>query len=214
MTLGLSRDNFDPGERGIDDFADDIITRHSIKGRAVLDVGFRDWVSDPDFAPSGYGTDFAASSKVCAGAIRRNARGEGTRAPYGCLEGYDLRYRLMPHWDRKERFQALGIDPNEVIDEVGSRDENWSDWSFDMKWIEKAQAVRHMEFFYRLVVATQEHRIAKGEVAQDAAIEEAIDEIDAEIDHALHLPMNETLAARLRERLTEALQPAAPALEI
>lgn len=210
MTLGLSRDNFDPGNRHIDDFADEIITRPSGGGRAVLDAGFFTWVSDPDFAPWGYGTDFAESSKGCASAIRRNANGEDMGAPYCCLEGYDLHYRLMPHWDRKERFQALGIDPNQVISEVRARDEKWSDWSFSMNWSEKVQAVGHMEFFYRLVVATQEQRIAKG-VAPDAAIDEALDEIKAE---ARRLPMNDTIAIRLRERLTEALQPAAPAMEM
>lgn len=216
MTLFLSRDHYSPGERGIDDFANDIITRRAGSDGAVLDTGFREFVSDPDFATSGYGADYAAAAESCAIAIRRNARGECARgrAPYECLLGYDLRYRLMPHWERKGRFQVLGVDPNQVIQEVRASETTWSDWPLEMSWSARGQAARHMEFFFRLVVAVQERRMVEGNLAPSTAIEEAIDEIDAEIDHALHLPMNETLAARLRERLTEALQPAAPALEI
>lgn len=99
-------------KRTLDSFADEIITSaiRSGDGRrwyAVIDVGPKRWVSDPDF--SRCGATRQEAQRQCAQAIRNDARGIGKYAPHSLLrDGYDLHFRLMKHWAEKE---AAGPQP-------------------------------------------------------------------------------------------------------
>ncbi len=113
--------------RSIDSFSDHIITRQfgvrNGNWAAVLDTGINPYVSDPDFIS--YGASAADAANKCAFLIRRNAQGIGKYAPRQALEvGYDLHYRLMRHWEKKERFEAIGIDPNDMVKLARSLDDD------------------------------------------------------------------------------------------
>lgn len=94
-------------ERTLDSFADSIITRvHRNESRtgwyACLDVGPESYVSDPDF--STYAATRKEAIRLCAEAIRQDAKGIGKYAPHSLLVpgDYDLHFRLMKHWAKKE----------------------------------------------------------------------------------------------------------------
>lgn len=144
-------------ERTLGSFADEIITRQrQLKDgnwHAVLDCGFRSYVSDPDFSIHGYAATRADAARKCAAAIRNDARGIGKYAPHSLLrDGYDLKFRLMPHWDRKERLAAAGEDPDEVYRAAvdATRRDPWGLKGGYLSWID---ATRSMEFAYRLALA-------------------------------------------------------------
>ena len=183
--MQLSIKYYSPGKRTLDDFADTIICRSTSRGRAVLDTGFYEEVSDPDFAPSGYGADFETSAKNCGTRIREAAL-DGNR--YGCLRGYDLHYRLMRHWDRKEKFVDLGLDPNEVM--RGCHD-SFGHWPLGGSWLNNVKGARHAEFFFKLLVATGQKGIEEG-VYDRASVIDAImvalaDEFP-QIGQSIHYP--------------------------
>lgn len=99
-------------ERTLDSFADEIITKIACKTSAgvyyaVLDV--------PD--GSNIGADFSTgrskaedATAACARKIRDDHRGIGKFAPHSCLQGYDLKFRLMKHWSEKERYEQHGSE--------------------------------------------------------------------------------------------------------
>ena len=143
------------------------ICRPTSSGGAVLDAGFLgDTASTPDFAPDGYGVSFPESSARCAAAIRRNAAGERHNrpcAPYACLQGYELRYTLMPHWGRKMLMARMGVDPNAVLMGIARADLHaW--WpvvdTSSYGWIFASKVVRHVEFFFHLCIAVERARLA------------------------------------------------------
>lgn len=130
----------------------------------VLDAGYLDSVSTPDFVTHGCGPTFLASAEQCKAAIVRNAEGLDTnsrgqkRGPYNCLVGYELHYRLMPHWDRKLLMAEMGVDPNTVMASI-RRDDVWSLWPIKGEWLDRSKAVRHLEFFFQLCLAVEAKRI-------------------------------------------------------
>jgi hypothetical protein len=183
--MQLSKKYYSPGKRTLDDFADTIICRSTSRGGAVLDTGFYEQVSDPDFAPSGYGEDFETSAKNCGTRIREAALDESR---YGCLKGYDLHYRLMRHWDRKEKFVILGLDPNEVMKQCH---DSYGQWPLGGSWLDNIQGARHAEFFFKLLVATGQKGIEEGVYDRasviDAIMVELADEFP-QIGQSIHHP--------------------------
>ncbi|HDZ53532.1 hypothetical protein LCGC14_0044880 [marine sediment metagenome] len=183
--MQLSKKHYSPGKRTLDDFADTIICRSTSSGRAVLDTGFYDSVSDPDFAPSGYGDSFDTAAKNCGARIREAAQ-DGKR--YDCLHGYTLQYRLMYHWDRKEKFVELGLDPNEVMKDCN---DSFGQWPLGASWLQNVKGARHAEFFFKLLVATGQKGIEDGVYdrlsAIDAIMVELADEFP-QIGQSIHHP--------------------------
>lgn len=184
--------------RTLDSFADDIITRSLVEGRAVLDCGFFDWASDPDFAPSGYGKDSAEAATKCARAIRDNARGIGRGAPDSTLTGYDLSYRLMPHWARKEIMKDLGIDLRAAHLQANGA---FREWDFTCSWIDHVKLARHYEFFFILLLTDRKRLVDAGTLTIEAAIDNIIAEIEEESEKSLHGEINDAIRTRVRERL-------------
>lgn len=95
-------------ERTLDSFADDIITKCTDKlsesgfYNASLDTGPNHYISDPDFACSGYGKTREEAIAKCAAAIRADSKGIGKYAPHSCFLGYDFHFRLAKYWAEKE----------------------------------------------------------------------------------------------------------------
>ena len=96
-------------ERTLDSFADHTITKCTDKPsangfyNATLDTGPNGSLSDPDFAPHGYGKTREEAIAKCAAAIRADARGIGKFAPHSCFQGYDFHWRLAKYWSEKEQ---------------------------------------------------------------------------------------------------------------
>jgi hypothetical protein len=136
-------------ERTLDSFADDIITRvrqeEPREGRetgwyAVIDFGVVSQVSDPDF--SGYGATREEAIRRTAKSIRNDAAGIGKYAPHSCFrDGYDLRWRLMKHWDVKERLALAGVDYPSIRQAC-------HDASGDDRW-QVQSASKHESYFHR-----------------------------------------------------------------
>ena len=150
-------------KRDLASFADEIITRQTERdGRwhAVLDCGFNDYVSDPDFAPHGYGKTRQEAAERCASAIRLDAQGIGKFAPHSVLvPGYDLHFRLMKHWSEKERFQRVGVDPNEMV--LLARGLDQDTWNLKASWLEMWKNTRKLEFKFQLALAEMTHGLVE-----------------------------------------------------
>jgi hypothetical protein len=151
-------------DRPLDSYADHIIchVRQNREGywRAVLDCGITSSVSDPDFATHGYGATAEEAAERCASAIRQNARGIGKFAPAPVLrDGYDLKFRLMRHWEKKERFETFGRDPNAVVSLAlaGAERDQWKLAS--ERWVEWVESTRVIEFEFQLLMAEGFHWI-------------------------------------------------------
>lgn len=173
--------------RTLDDFADHIITRQIYRDNgswhAVLDCGIIEYVSDPEFSHFGIDKSRMAAAKKCADVIRKKAKkeSESLSSQYLLAPGYELYYRLMPFWEKKERFEALGIDPNEIISQV--RQINMDIWCLEGEWIIKWEATRAMEFEFQLLVAEMENEISVSKedalVSRDIVISEFKKAVDA-----------------------------------
>lgn len=198
--MTLSRKAWSPGDRTIADFDDEIICRPA-GGRVVLDCGFFEKASDPDFSSFPDEGPFPGAASPCAADIRRNAESED---PYDCLSGHDLRYRLMPHWNRKECLRDLGIDPNLAMREAR---EAFSDWPFEGRWTDQVQVARHAEFFYRLLTEIARRDIREGAVTPEAAKDVVVAEMEDEFPYGTPVPMNDAVRVKLRARLGEDLAP-------
>lgn len=180
--LDLTSERFHRQRASIADYPAWAICRPSGDTGAALDPGALDSVSTPDFVTHGCGPTFAASAERCAAAILRNAAGQDVdgrgrpKRTYPTLEGYDLRYLLMPHWDRKILMAEMGLDPNVVL--RGMRgDTLWSHWPITGDWIDRSRAVRHLEFFFHLCVAVEIQRARRSPqdvAARAAAVADAL----------------------------------------
>ncbi|NTF18096.1 hypothetical protein G6L37_06735 [Agrobacterium rubi] len=145
-------------ERTLDSYADHIIchVRQNREGhwRAILDCGLAAGPGEPDFASHGYGASPEQAAQRCADAIRANASEIGNRAPHRHLTpGYDLKFTLMRHWAKKERFESFGFDPNQMVSvalKAPERDQ-WKLRSSDL--IQKWDATRKLEFEFQLLMA-------------------------------------------------------------
>lgn len=189
--------------RTLDDFADEIITRLTRGGSAVLDCGFIEQVSDPDFAASG-------GRSATAAHIRRNAAGEDVReksrgpklyGPYNCLSGYNLHYRLMPHWERKERMAVAGLDPDAEI--LRAKDEGYAAWDTTGDWLDTVNIRPHAEFLFRLLVAEQAVRVETGETDPETAREEIANAMIEDLRDKRRGSLTGEGADRMRERLSD-----------
>lgn len=170
-------------KRTLDSFADHIITKAHPRNdggwHAVLDCSFKTYVSDPDFATHGYGKDVAEAHARGAKGIRNDAKGIGKFAPHSILkDGYDLHWRLMKHWDRKERLEAAGLDPNEVT--LAAEKADWAFWALDGEWLNRHEATRTIEFVYLLAVAETGVGVRNGEFDIERAKEVILDAVKAE----------------------------------
>jgi len=151
-------------DRDLSSFADDIITWQTRNGdgtwHAVLDCGMIRHLSDPDFSPHGYGSTREEAARKSAHAIRLDAKGIGKYAPHSVLvPGYDLSFRLMRHWDKKERFQRLGIDPNEMIHLARRTEDDL--WKLGGRWPYTWESMRAFEFDFQLCLAEMTHTITE-----------------------------------------------------
>jgi hypothetical protein len=165
-------------ERDLASFADDIITRQARRSdggwHAVLDCGIVSQVSDPDFSTHGYGSTRDEAASRCAHAIRQDALGIGKYAPHSVLKpGYDLSFRLMKHWDKKERFRSLGIDPNEMV--RLARGLNQDLWKLQGEWLSTWQCTKAFEFGFQLCLAEMTHAVTSGEVDASEAKAKVLD---------------------------------------
>jgi hypothetical protein len=159
-------------QRTLDSFADHIITkaRPNKDGgwHAVLDCSFKSWVSDPDFSPYGYGKDATEAHSRSAHAIRNDAIGIGKYAPHAILKDcYDLHWRLMKHWDRKERFEAVGVNPNDMV--IAAADVDWAEWPLSGEWLDRCSDTRTIEFVFQLSVAETGFAVREGKLDIDQA---------------------------------------------
>jgi antitoxin (DNA-binding transcriptional repressor) of toxin-antitoxin stability system len=175
-------------KRTLDSFADHIITRaraYSDGFHAVLDCGFDTYVGDPDFSPHGYGKTMEEAARRSSAAIRNDALGIGKYAPHSLLvPGYDLHFRLMKHWDMKERLEKLGIDPNEAFRVADS--ENLSNWELKGEFINVCKERRLLEFVFGLHVAEVVAEVRAGEIELDAARDEVVKRLKAHLEDARH----------------------------
>jgi len=165
--------------RTLDSFGDEIITRQSEREgggwHAVLDCGIDSQVSDPDFSPWGYGATREEAARNCAAAIRKDAQGMGKFAPHSVLvPGYDLHFRLMRHWDKKERLLAAGVDPNVAIEAACGR-EAYGIWKFKGRGLTVLRSNEMLEFDFLLHSAEMVHAVrelgAEADTAKAAAFE-------------------------------------------
>ncbi len=175
-------------KRTLDSFADHIITRtRAYNGgyHAVLDCGFNTYVSDPDFSPHGYGKTMEEAASRSATAIRNDAVGIGKYAPHALLvPGYDLHFRLMKHWDMKERLEKLGIDPNEAFRAANS--ENLGSWSLHGEFINVCKERRLLEFVFGLHMAEVSAEVRDGNLEHDVARDEILKRMKAHLDDVGH----------------------------
>lgn len=175
-------------ERTLDSFADHIITRaRAYNGgyHAVLDCGFKTYVGDPDFSPHGYGKTMEEAARRSATAIRNDAIGIGKYAPHSLLvPGYDLHFRLMKHWDMKERLEKLGIDPNEAFRAADS--ENLGGWSLRGEFINVCKEGRLLEFVFGLHVAEVAAEVGDGKLEYEAAHDEVVKRMKSHLEDAGH----------------------------
>lgn len=196
----MTSKEWNPGNRTLDDYADEVITIR-VGGYAFLDCGFLQKVSDPEFSHRG-------DKGPCAADIRRHARGEqvmpdgSNRPPHPCFQGNDLRYRLMPHWDRKERMIAAGLDPDEQFGVA--RNNSFEKWDTSGEFFQVVKARRHAEFLFTLLVAEQSIRVAAGDVLEGLAREEIVDAMIREFDHSRE--QLGTLTDKGLERLCERME--------
>lgn len=188
-------------DRVLADFADDIITRACGETNAVLDCGYFVDVSDPDFAPSGWGKTSEEAAANCARAIRANADGTTRRSPSGCFEHYSLRYRLMPHWGRKETMKDLGIDLRAAHERAYAA---FGDWEFEAQWLNRLAQARHYEFFFILLQEDRRRLVDAGVLSTERAIENILSELSDEGEGtATRGKINDAIRTRVRERLEE-----------
>ena len=171
----------------LDDFPDDIITRRAGANGAILDSGFL--VSFQEFEAYGHGDTMEGARARCAAAIRQNA---------SVFTAYDMRQRLMPHWARKSRLFALGIDPHEA--RMRSADA-WGLWDMRGSWEDKLRAKAHAEFLLILVVAEQNRRIAIGEVTPGDARREAMTAVLDDLDTLRGARLTDGGRSGLRSRI-------------
>lgn len=165
-------------ERDLASFADDIITRQTRNSdgswHAVLDCGLIPHLSDPDFSPYGYAATKEEAARRSAHAIRQDAKGIGKYAPHSVLvPGYDLSFRLMRHWDKKERFQRLGIDPNEMIHLARRTEDDL--WKLEGRWPYTWESMKAFEFDFQLCLAEMTHAINEEGAGPSEAKAAAID---------------------------------------
>lgn len=156
-------------ERTLDSFADHIITRarpYDGGWHAVLDCGFRTNVSDPDFSTHGYGRTKEEAQAKSAAAIRADAVGVGKYAPHSLLvPGYDLHWRLMRHWDMKERFEVAGLDPNDMYyQSAAAINDDEGGWKLSGEYLSVMTEKRLLEFKFRLHIAEVMAEVAIGNV--------------------------------------------------
>ncbi|TLX16251.1 hypothetical protein [Rhizobium sp. MHM7A] len=176
-------------KRTLDSFADHIITRARRYGdgfHAVLDCGFDSYVGDPDFSPHGYGKTKEEAARRSAAAIRNDAIGIGKFAPHSLLvPGYELNFRLMKHWDMKERFEKVGLDPNEMYF-IADDAANNSKWELDghhlAVWTEK----RLLEFVFRLNMAEVAAEVQAGDLGLDAVRDEVVKRVKDNRENGRH----------------------------
>lgn len=145
-------------ERTLDSFADHIITRQRQRKdgnwHAVLDCSFDDQVSDPDFSPYGYGATREQAAERCAHAIRQDAIGIGKFAPHSVLkDGYALHFRLMRHWEKKERLEAAGADLGEAMDRAFQAYAQFDVWKLNGSWLDTKKQSSTFDFDVQLAIA-------------------------------------------------------------
>jgi hypothetical protein len=73
----------------------------------------------------------------------------------------------MKHWHKKERFQSVGVDPNEMV--LLARRLEQDQWSLQGPWLRKWECTKAFEFDFQLCLAEMTHAI----------IEEGVDELEA-----------------------------------
>jgi len=174
-------------KRTLDSFADHIITRARPRDdgswHAILDCGFRSQVSDPDFSPYGYGKSHEEASARSAAAIRADARGIGKFAPHSLLvPGYDLHWRLMRHWEMKERFEVVGLDPNEMYYlSVSASNDGENGWQLSGEYLDVVKEKRLLEFVVRLHMAEVFTEIETGNGDALSAAEQVVVRVKEEL---------------------------------
>jgi hypothetical protein len=173
----------------LEDYPATIICARGSRGQAWLDCGLQSTVSDPDFSTYGCGSSFEEAAQRCAQAIRLNAAGKmtdstgKTRRVHGCLTGYDLHYRLMPHWERKLVMARLGDDPNEALRAIAEACP-WENWPLRGEWLDRSKGTKHLEFFFQVCLSIGRHRCKTASEAEAFGLETA-DAVLAEIKEHL-----------------------------
>lgn len=198
-------------KRTLDSFADHIITkarpRKDGAWHAVFDCSFVIWVSDPDFATYGHAKDAAEAHARCAKGIRDNAKGIGKFAPHSIFkDSYDLHWRLMKHWSLKERFEAVGSDPNEMMMLADNVD--WNNWSLSGEWINLSQDNRAVEFRYQLAVAEHTFAFKEGKLSIDQLKDSIISAVKEHfIETCYRSSPTKKTWTMLNERIDDVLMP-------
>ncbi|MBY3433648.1 hypothetical protein HFN89_05745 [Rhizobium laguerreae] len=140
--------------RSLSSFADHIITRQTVekpadkeRWNAVFDRGLVVYEADHTLPGGATAATREGASKEAAAEIR--ARAAGASVPQ-LFPGPQLA-RYMRHWDKKERFEALGIDPDEMYSIC--RETRSEVWKLDGDWRRQPGVTRSIEFYYQLLIA-------------------------------------------------------------
>lgn len=196
-------------ERTLSSYADHIITkaRPSSGGwHAVLDCGFDDGPGDPDFSPHGYGGSAEEAAARSAKVIRDDAIGIGKFAPHRILtDGYDLKFRLMKHWHRKERLEAAGVNANDMLRAI-EKGYPQSDWQLKGNWLAVGEESRMIELFYQVRIAETVSSVREGTLELDEVRHTVLHDIKKELEDTRFKasPTTETWQ-RLDERIDAAI---------
>lgn len=73
------------------------------------------------------------------------------------MPGYDLHFRLMRHWAKKERLRELGVDPNTAVNQA--RRASAGIWSLKGEYLSWLRATRKFEFEFLVQVAELENAV-------------------------------------------------------
>lgn len=182
---------------GIDDFSDNVITRKYWNGYFSLDCGL---VESPKKEDSCF---LSRTREEAAQKIRCNACGDSKPVSVKpCLSPYQIRYTLVPHWERKERFIKMGVDPEEVMDLAMSKGwKNWKSWKTFPTWVDEKRIGAHLEFFLCLLMMEGDERIARKKICADDFIDEVLEAVSSECTILTGSGLTESCREKLRERL-------------
>ncbi len=110
----------------------------------------------------------------------------------------------MKHWSLKERFEAVGSDPNEMVLQADNVD--WDNWSLEGEWLNLRQDNRTIEFRYQLALAENTFAFREGKLSIDQVKDSVIAAVKEQFIETCYRssPTKKTWAA-LNERIDDVL---------
>jgi hypothetical protein len=144
-------------ERTLDSFADHIITRQTydyiLGWNAQFDRGLV--IYDLDHLLPGKAGGLQTREEAAAHAA---AEIRASASSSAALREASHLARFLRHWDKKERFEAIGIDPDDMY--TTCRETRSEVWGLCGKWDREPGVTRALEFHYQLLIAELAHAVA------------------------------------------------------